>query len=113
MREKRKQWCFSALHVDLGPQASVTLDGHGTYSNVMAALQGMARLAIRFLSPESELLNTLIGNHTQGPDPGTDVVVRLTGVPATQPAYFRNAPSGRYVSMTLSRRSLLIAGLAF
>lgn len=37
----------AALHLDLGPQASFTLDGQGTFSSVINAFQGMARFAIR------------------------------------------------------------------
>ncbi|WP_420333124.1 autotransporter outer membrane beta-barrel domain-containing protein [Roseibium sp.] len=37
----------AALHLNLGPQASFTLDGQGTFSSVIDAFQGMARFAIR------------------------------------------------------------------
>lgn len=38
----------AALDLNLGPQASFTLDGQGTFSSAIDAFQGMARLAIRF-----------------------------------------------------------------
>lgn len=46
--DRSAAYAGAALDLHLGSNASFTLDGHGTFSDDVDALQGMARLAIRF-----------------------------------------------------------------
>nr|WP_319387194.1 autotransporter outer membrane beta-barrel domain-containing protein [uncultured Roseibium sp.] len=46
--DRSAAYAGASLDLHLGPTASFTLDGQGTFSDDVDALQGMARLAIRF-----------------------------------------------------------------